>query len=445
MFQNSVLTVFHSESAPNSDTTRWGENEQVDETATDSDHKEHTTEEKKTEHNDETQEKDEYGKEENIWDRANEETKTLEQIVKTINQLPDNHYVWGYPDPTRVHYTYEQGNKWEATNDERDFIHWYDSQLHTMAELKELQRVLEPYNELTMKVKETEGSSYVEPEWGRTDLGEGNEEWKEDPWYHPRDSKDSGQHVESKQAINRNTENKTESLPVSAEEHDAYQSSSIEPEWGRRNRRNKKELEEDYLTWKTANVGGYTSHRTTQAYRHGQCYMCSKSVSITHLDPEVELFCRDCEKDLTRLDCEFENKNNPKKGMERRDRDDEEEWGRFPIPQSDDSENEPWFDWSPSPESEQDDEDVPCDTTAKSNEKGFSQNVLIIVSNTLLVNKQSTEDFAFRNVPRRDGIIRRKDGTLITIDDRLYPEQNQSRKPLKREKGLPETGIAPPR
>jgi hypothetical protein len=98
----------------------------VEETATDSDHDEHTDGERKQ------QEKDEYDKEENIWDKADEETKALEQIVITVNQLPDNHYVWGYPDPTRVYYTYEQGDKWENTkNDEyqhkRDFIRWYDN------------------------------------------------------------------------------------------------------------------------------------------------------------------------------------------------------------------------------------------------------------------------------------------------------------------------------
>ena len=31
--------------------------------------------------------------------------------------------------------------------------------------------------------------------------------------------------------------------------------------------------------------------------------MCSKPVSTTNLDPEVELFCQECGKDLTELDC----------------------------------------------------------------------------------------------------------------------------------------------
>jgi hypothetical protein len=114
----------------------------VNKTATDSDRDEHTDEESKTEHNNETQYKDEYDKEENIWDRADEETKALEQIVKTINRLPDNHYVWGYPDPTRVYVTYEQDNDNGGSQQRIDFIQWYDSQLHNTAEMKAMQMLM---------------------------------------------------------------------------------------------------------------------------------------------------------------------------------------------------------------------------------------------------------------------------------------------------------------
>jgi hypothetical protein len=123
-------------------------------------------------------------------------------------------------------------------------------------------------------------------------------------------------------------------------------------------------MEEDYHTWKSVNVGGHTSQRTTQTYRHGRCYMCSKPVSTTNLDPEVELFCQECGKDLTELDCGFDENISPKRGMERRDRDDEEEWGRIPITQSDDSDDELWLDELHSPESEQQEEDVTFETTA---------------------------------------------------------------------------------
>ncbi len=151
--------------------------------------------------------------------------------------------------------------------------------------------------ELTMEIKETEGSSSVEPEWGRiekknekkrdeetteaednrkvsstnllgstdenqvkvtsssncenktegeSDSGEHYEEWKEDPWHHPRENKDSEQHAESKQEDKGNAENEKAILNLteltsapeekkssSAEEHDAHQRSLIEPTWGK--------------------------------------------------------------------------------------------------------------------------------------------------------------------------------------------------------------------
>jgi hypothetical protein len=233
---------------------------------------------------------------------------------------------------------------------------------------------------------------------------------------------------------------------ASKTKEEAEGSSSVEPEWGRFAKQNEKGIEKDYHTWKTVNVGGYASQRTTQAYRHERCYMCSKPVSTTNLDPEVELFCQECGKDLTELDCGFDDNINPKRGMERRDRDNEEEWGRIPIPQSDDSDDEPWLDESHSPESEQEEDDVTFETPATGKEK-FSQNARIIVNNPMHVNKESTEeDFAFRNGPRRDGVVRRKDGSLIIIDDPLYSKTLQTTKERsKDERELPESDSTPTR
>jgi hypothetical protein len=292
MFQNSVLTVFHSESDPHTDTTRWGENEQVEETATDSDHEEHTAEESKTEHNNETQEKGEYYKEETIYEKANEETKTLEQIVETMNRLPDNHYVWGYADPTRVYYTYEQGEKWEdTTNDEyqhkRDFIQWYDCQLQNMAEMKAMQMLMGYYDELTECIEANDQEVLA------------NLQAETKPEIEKEGTKEEHVNVElttdyaKTENLNQlsTTDNKTQPLKEAANtKEEAEGSSSVEPEWGRFTKQNGKEIEEDYHTWKTANVGGYENQRTTQAYRHGRCYICSKPVSTTNLDSEVRLW-----------------------------------------------------------------------------------------------------------------------------------------------------------
>ena len=134
--------------------------------------------------------------------------------------------------------------------------------------------------------------------------------------------------------------------------------------------------------------------------------MCSKPVSTTNLDPKVELFCKECDKELVELECGYrsgEQTDIPtKRGMEKAGRDDEEEWGRIPIPQSDDSDNEPWLDESSSPESEQEEEDDTIKPPAKRKQEGFSQNALMITNNHEIVNRESTEDFAFRIGPRRD-------------------------------------------
>ena len=173
--------------------------------------------------------------------------------------------------------------------------------------------------------------------------------------------------------------------------------------------------------------------------------MCSKPVSTTNLDPELELFCQECGRNLTELDCGFDDNIKPKRGMERRDRDDEEEWGRIPIPQSDDSDNEPWLDESSSPESEQEEEDVTIGPPVMRKQEGFSQNALMIVNNHVSVNKESTEDFAFRNGPRRDGSIRKKDGSILTVDEQPYPKNTQPEKAAKEEERLPENEVALPR
>jgi hypothetical protein len=75
--------------------------------------------------------------------------------------------------------------------------------------------------------------------------------------------------------------------------NEAEGSSSTEPTWGRiesskeRERVENLRLFEDLRRWESINVGGYASQRTTRVCRHGRCYMCSKPVSSTNLDPDV--------------------------------------------------------------------------------------------------------------------------------------------------------------
>ena len=149
MFQNSVLSVLHSDPASHTDTTRWGENAQVEETTTDSDQVEDTINEEESD-----------DKEGEVDENNNGESKAFEHIVKTMNHLPDNHYVWGYPDPTNTYYNADKVATEDDGEGQRvDFIHWYDSQLHTMAEFKAIQMIMGYYDEFTAEMEGDEHES----------------------------------------------------------------------------------------------------------------------------------------------------------------------------------------------------------------------------------------------------------------------------------------------
>ncbi len=124
----------------------------------------------------------------------------------------------------------------------------------------------------------------------------------------------------------------------------------------------------------------------------------------------MELFCQQCGEDLTKLDCGFDDDINPKRGKERRDRDDEEEWGRIPIPQSDDeSEGDTWLDESDDSDQEHNLRSA-CVVSVKTM---FNKEPNITMKNR--INKPVTDDFVFRHGKRRDGNILRKDGTILTL------------------------------
>jgi hypothetical protein len=108
---------------------------------------------------------------------------------------------------------------------------------------------------------------------------------------------------------------------------------------------------EDLRRWESINVGGYASQRTTKAYRHGRCYMCSKPISTTELDPSLELFCKECDERLIKLDCGYDRpwwslilslyldnkkrtreKNVAKRGLEKAERGlEKEDWAKSII------------------------------------------------------------------------------------------------------------------
>jgi hypothetical protein len=118
----------------------------VEETATDSDQEEDTINEGEAD-----------DKDGDIDESDNGEAKAFEHIVKTMNHLPDNHYVWGYPDPTNTYYGADKVAKENNGDKQRvDLIYWYDSQLHTMAEFKTIQMLMGYYDELTTEMEGNE-------------------------------------------------------------------------------------------------------------------------------------------------------------------------------------------------------------------------------------------------------------------------------------------------
>jgi hypothetical protein len=227
-------------------------------------------------------------------------------------------------------------------------------------------------------------------------------------------------------------DNETASLEKEAEE-----SSSIEPTWGRIESSKERERMEDLIKWENINVGGYASQKTTKAYRHGRCYMCSKPVSSANLDPNLELYCKECDEELITLDCGYmsgvKTNNLTKKGLEKVERDDEEEWGRIPILQSDDeSKGDTWLDESDGSDQERDIRPA-CVVSV---ETAFDREPNVRTMENK-VNRLTTDNFAFRHGPRRDGTILMKDGSIINIYN-FNPLKNLKPEKPKRKKELPD-------
>jgi hypothetical protein len=410
MFQQTVVSV--SQSDQSSDSTRWGE-------TTSRDEKEYDTTASDQEDNEEggndTREESQGKIEENDCEEAKANTKDFTEIVKTMNNVPDDHYVWGYLDPIKAYYANENNAEAESNENKArtDFINWYDGQLHN---------IMENYEERTVETR----SNNANPEdWNSPSI----EELK--PALETRkDKQETGINEPSIKAVTLTqlTHMEGGSKPVdetASPEKEAEGSSSTEPGWGRIESRKERERMEDLRRWESINVGDYASQRTTKAYRHGRCYMCSKPVSTTDLDPSLELFCKECDERLIALDCGYDRpreKNVTKRRLEKAEKDDEEEWGRIPIPQSDDSEDDTWLEGSDDSDQEREirpacvvSVDIAFDTKPDKQETGKNK-----------VNTRVTDDFAFRHGPRRDGIILRKDGSILTITDLNPHETEQS-------------------
>ncbi len=242
--------------------------------------------------------------------------------------------MWGYPDPTNTYYgadkvaTENNGDKQKV-----DFIHWYDSQLHIMAEFKAIQMLMGYHDELTT---EMEGNEKEAQTTSRDEAKPANEaEHEKQEGALTQEAANSVQHPSTSLPIveplpyTYGSELTGVPMTASMTPNDEQGSSSVEPGWGRIESSKEKERMEDLRLWESINIGGYTNQRTTKAYRQGRCYMCSKPVSTTNLDLEVELFCKEYDRMLVELDCGYrlgeQTDTQTKRGMEKTEKDDEEE------------------------------------------------------------------------------------------------------------------------
>jgi hypothetical protein len=124
--------------------------------------------------------------------------------------------------------------------------------------------------------------------------------------------------------------------------------------------------------------------------------MYHKPVSVTRLDPDHVFLCIECEPNIIENDNGEESAG--KKGYERRERDDEEEWGRIPIPQSDDSySTEEWL-------QDESDQGEANSTTNQDRHKDNNMNYRNCV-------------MAFLIAPRKDGRTLTKDGKILDVNE----------------------------
>ncbi len=144
------------------------------------------------------------------------------------------------------------------------------------------------------------------------------------------------------------------------------------------------------------------------------CYECRKYIAEN-----------EGEENVSSKDDEEEGGTGPKQGCEKTEKDDEEEWGRIPIPQSDDTdESEDWTE----PEHREDDtgptllnsrkpDDDPDDASANLTFLAQRPSCSPDTKEQEKMSIQNINDYAFLIGPRRDGLIQRKDGTILTLQE----------------------------
>jgi hypothetical protein len=255
------------------------------------------------------------------------------------------------------------------------------------------------------------------------------------------------------------------------------ESSSVEPEWGQVRKQSERELQQSFKEWEEVNV-----NRKDETYRVGRCHMCDITMYTRNPKANAKLTCFACQEDMKSesqavADCERQDwratsarfpQPKGKHGSERRDRDDEEEQRRIPIPLSDDSDT--WLDefLDDEAESEREEETSPgSGLTFKQafltvEEKETSKKTRhidvryhVAREEDMNENKKGTQfwspnptSLAFLIGPRLDGIVRMKSGQILHVTEPIIfqhlPKENNQPDEINL-KEIPEDEMGPPR
>jgi hypothetical protein len=122
-------------------------------------------------------------------------------------------------------------------------------------------------------------------------------------------------------------------MTTSMTPNEAEGSSSVEPDWGRTRQKSAKELEAEWQARETVNskrtpdeVASEWKAWSTPKYKHDRCYRCHKPVTTKWLEEDFVFLCQEC------TPTEIENDTVETNTETRRERNDEEEWGRISVP-----------------------------------------------------------------------------------------------------------------
>ncbi len=118
-------------------------------------------------------------------------------------------------------------------------------------------------------------------------------------------------------------------------------------------------------------------------------------MTTTNLVQDQAILCTECTPHVIEDDLPI--KPEGKQGHEKRERDSEEEWGRIPIPQSDDSQS----------------------TDDYLSDESEHEKIQVMMGCVCITSRKRGDELAFLLAPRIDGKIRNKEGLIIDPNEHI--------------------------